>query len=712
MEPMNTLSKGTLIALGLFAVGVVTTVVLDLSGRDLEWTKLFYLAGGADGGWIYGRQQPWATLYDYGNIPTIILAVVAFPVYAISKLRRRETIESRACLVVVLTVILGPGLIVNAILKPHWGRPRPCEIRAFGGSSDYCRVWEPTLSTEGHSFTCGHCSMAFALSSGIAFYPVSPLFGVATLVGGVEYGVFMSLARIAQGGHFPSDALWSAIIVFMLIAVLYYRVFRVPDLCAGSRPVSDDHRREMMSPEIVLIVPISRSHYIVPPLGLGYLATALRRAGFEDVAILDCVKENYDASGLRQALVGMKPRVVGFQVFSSDYESVRQGIELAKGVLPEAVVIVGGPHISATAGQVLDDIPAVDYAFVGEAELGLPLLMRRLLRSDSIPLDEVPGLVWRENGSSRVNQRALVQDLDSLGFPAWDLMPPNTYPDAPQGAFYQQFPIAPMASTRGCPYSCTFCGSPVNMGNRLRFRSLTHVFEEMDLLRTKYGVREFHFVDDMFNASKSRVIEFCNTLRDKNWQISYTFPNGLRLNTIDGEMLIAMKSSGAYAFTVGIESGSPRILKAMNKQLTVDMIREKLNLISKTGLEPSGFFLIGFPGETREDMQMTLKFAKSLPIKRAHFSNFLPLPGTEATRLLMESGELQSIDWTKLAYSSVPYAPKGITKEELKAFQRRAFLEFHLRPKVLLKLLTEIRSVRHLGSILRRARDYLFNPVK
>jgi anaerobic magnesium-protoporphyrin IX monomethyl ester cyclase len=338
--------------------------------------------------------------------------------------------------------------------------------------------------------------------------------------------------------------------------------------------------------------------------------------------------------------------------------------------------------------------------------------MRHLLGTDSSPLDGIPGLLWRENGSSRANQRASVEDLDSLGFPAWDLMPPNTYPDAPQGAFYKQFPIAPMASTRGCPYSCTFCGSPVNMGNRLRFRSLPHVFAEMELLRTKYGVREFHFVDDMFNASKSRVIEFCKTLQDKNWQISYTFPNGLRLNTIDEEMLIAMKNSGAYAFTVGIESGSPRILKAMKKKLDVDMIREKLNLISSIGLEPSGFFLIGFPGETKEDMQMTLKFAKSLPIKRAHFSNFLPLPGTEATRLLMESGELQTIDWTQLAYSSVPYSPTGITKEELKAFQRRAFLEFHLRPKILLKLLTEIRSVRHFGSIIKRARDYLFNPAK
>ena len=120
------------------------------------------------------------------------------------------------------------------------------------------------------------------------------------------------------------------------------------------------------------------------------------------------------------------------------------------------------------------------------------------------------------------------------------------------------------------------------------------------------------------------------------------------------------------------------------------------------------FFLIGFPGETKEDMEKTLQFAKSLPLKRAHFSNFLPLPGTSATQGLLDSGEIESPNWEDLAYSSTPYSPKGITKDELKSFQRRAFLEFHLRPKILFKMLCEIKSFYHFKSILVRARDYLF----
>ncbi|MGA8830362.1 MAG: B12-binding domain-containing radical SAM protein [Desulfomonilaceae bacterium] len=461
--------------------------------------------------------------------------------------------------------------------------------------------------------------------------------------------------------------------------------------------------------DFLLVVPIGKSHYIVPPVGLGYLATALRGAGFKSVTILDSIKENLDDSKFADRIRSLAPRIVGFQAFSSDFSSVKKSSQLVKEIFPDSVVVVGGPHVSARGVESLEDFPDADYGFQGEAEIGLPLFARRVLKSEEIPFEKIPGLIYRDESEIRATDRVFVEDLDSLGFPAWDLMPPSSYPDAPQGAFYEKFPIAPIASSRGCPYTCAFCGSPVNMGNRLRFRSLQSVLSEMELLYVKYGVREFHFIDDMFNASKKRVVEFCQKLAEKNWHISYTFPNGLRLNTLDKESLTWMKKTGAYAFTVGIESGSQRILDAMNKKLTLELIRAKVNLIAEVGIEPSGFFLIGFPGETKMDMEKTLAFAKSLPLKRAHFSNFLPLPGTGATARLIESGEISELNWEDLAYSRTPYSPQGITKNELKAFQRRAFLEFHLRPKILFKMLSEIKSFHHLKSILVRANDYLFS---
>jgi radical SAM superfamily enzyme YgiQ (UPF0313 family) len=348
--------------------------------------------------------------------------------------------------------------------------------------------------------------------------------------------------------------------------------------------------------------------------------------------------------------------------------------------------------VSAVGDLALREIPGADFGFVGEGEIGLPLLMKRLLRGESVSFPEVPGLIYRQGDGIHMNPRALVIDLDDLGLPAWDLMVPGEYPDSPQGGFYKNFPIAPISTSRGCPYSCTFCGSAVNMGKKLRFRSISMVLGEMQVLYNEYGVREFHIIDDMFNFSKQRVIDFCKGIREQRLDISYTFPNGLRLNHLDLETLRMMKDTGAYSFNVGIESGSQRIL----------------DLIVEAGLEPCGFFIIGFPGETIEDIKATIKFAKGLKLKRAHFSNFLPLPGTEATRQLIEDKEIEKPVWEDLFYAKVPYAPKGISKRKLKSLQRRAYLSFHFRPSILLRMLLEIKSMNHLKLTLRRIWDYLF----
>lgn len=458
---------------------------------------------------------------------------------------------------------------------------------------------------------------------------------------------------------------------------------------------------------VFLVVPISQTHYIVPPIGLGYLASALRSDGHSNVVILDCLKERMSYQELRQFFKKWQPKIVGFQVFSYDFNSVVKSIRILKEECPESKVLIGGPHVSATAADSLREIEGADFGFVGEAEIGLPLLVRRIL-GEEIDFKKIPGLVWRENNIIYQNPKAIIKDLDSLKFPAWDLISPASYPDTPQGAFYMNFPIAPISTTRGCPYACSFCGSGVNMGHKLRFRKINNVLDEMEMLYRDFTVKEFHIIDDLFNFNKERVLQFCQGIKDRKLKISYTFPNGLRLNQIDKEMLREMKATGLYAFTVGIESGSQRILDLMNKNLSLEIIEEKINLIKSVGLEPNGFFIIGYPGETIEDIKATVRFAKKLKLKRAHFSNFLPLPGTEATKALIDSGELKNVQWDTLFYSKVPYAPKGITKKQLKNLQRMAFLEFYLRPDILYKMILDIKSLNHLKSILKRAFDYLF----
>ncbi len=153
--------------------------------------------------------------------------------------------------------------------------------------------------------------------------------------------------------------------------------------------------------DFLLVVPIGKSHYIVPPVGLGYLATALRGAGFKSVTILDSIKENLDDSKFADRIRSLAPRIVGFQAFSSDFSSVKKSSQLVKEIFPDSVVVVGGPHVSARGVESLEDFPDADYGFQGEAEIGLPLFARRVLKSEEIPFEKIPGLIYRDESEIR-----------------------------------------------------------------------------------------------------------------------------------------------------------------------------------------------------------------------------------------------------------------------------------------------------------------------
>jgi len=227
-------TRGSIIILGLLIVGVAGTAILGATGWDLSWVSGFYSAGGARGGWTHGREEPWGFLYDYGEIPPFILAAAALALYMAAKSGKARREYSRTCLVVILSVILGPGILVNGILKPCWGRPRPAEIAAFGGTQEYRPVWRPSGPGGGKSFPCGHCSMGFSMASGAAFYSFHPVLSICALAGGIAYGLLLGLTRIIQGGHFPTDVLWAGVLVLGVIAVLYYFVFRVPEQTGSS----------------------------------------------------------------------------------------------------------------------------------------------------------------------------------------------------------------------------------------------------------------------------------------------------------------------------------------------------------------------------------------------------------------------------------------------------------------------------------------------
>ncbi len=452
--------------------------------------------------------------------------------------------------------------------------------------------------------------------------------------------------------------------------------------------------------KVLLVKPYNLSDHIQPSIGLGYLANSLRNSGYE-VNILDCIKDGITIDKLTNILKERQPDVLGLQCYTFDLPYIRQALRMAKEVNSSIITIVGGPHPSACSEDMMRKEPDLDYLFVGEAEIGLPGLLNAINKPHP-DLSLIPGLVYHSGGSIKSNPRIVTEDLDSLGLPAWDLIHPESYPESQHGAFFKQFPIAPIMVTRGCPYPCTFCAGSIVSGKKVRRRSIESVLSEIKMLNKDFGIKEFHIVDDNFTMDRNYAKEFLRRLKALNLGMTWAVPNGVRMDTLDEELLRLMKETGLYMVSLGIESGSDEVLTSMRKGITVSKIRECVNMIDKAGIDMAGFFILGFPGETVETIKKTIDFASELPLKRANFFTYLPFPGTESYEKLLANGELKDVNWEKFYFTNAAYVPRGISRNELKSLHRLAFAKFYLRLHIMFYQMKSIQSLKHFGFLTKR----------
>jgi radical SAM superfamily enzyme YgiQ (UPF0313 family) len=443
---------------------------------------------------------------------------------------------------------------------------------------------------------------------------------------------------------------------------------------------------------VLLIKPSNLSDHIQPSLGLGYLAAQIRHE--HEVKIVDCIKEHLPGPQLLPVLESFRPDVVGSQCYSMDLERLKPVMETIKGFNPSITTIVGGAHATAAPEHTIKYFgrELLDFVFVGEGEIGFPIFLRELMKGADAEFHKAPGLGWFQDGELRLNARGEEKDLDKLGMPAWDLIMPESYPFSPHGVVCKNFPIAPIMATRGCPYMCTFCSSA---NTKLRKRSIPLVLEEIKMLQQRHGIREFHMVDDNFTLELDYAKDFMRALLAEGIKASWATPNGIRLERLDKPLLELMRQAGFYSLSVGIESGSDRIRIKMKKGSTIAKIWKDLRMVAEVGgIDMTGFFILGFPGETREDIEKTIEFAKELPLQRATFHSFIPLPGTEVWHQMEASGELERVDWERYFFFSGAYVPQGLTREELISLRRKAFASFYLRPRIIRQNLKFLRRPR------------------
>lgn len=448
--------------------------------------------------------------------------------------------------------------------------------------------------------------------------------------------------------------------------------------------------------KILLVRPNIRVDSIVVPIGLAYIAKQL--IDEHEVFILDCLKDNISYKNFLDFVRRVKPDVVGIQVFHTDKEKAFLYLKGIKEFKKDIITVIGGPYSSCEEPQNIFKFfgEYLDYAFCGESEVGFKKLLRKI-SIDDLKYEEIEGLIYKEKGKIKKNEPIFLENLDVLNPPLWELIQPQKYPLSPQGRYFRKYPICSINISRGCPFKCSFCAGYKITGNKVRYRSISNVLEEIKLLYEKYGIKEFHIIDDNFTFDKNYVISLCEELIKLNLKLNFACPNGVRLDTLDRDELLLMKHAGFYILHVGIESGSNRILKYMHKNLTTEKIKNRLYLIKNLKFDICGYFIFGYPKEKFFERLKNIFFAMSLPLVGVMFMNFMPIPSTEAYKEFSQ----KNIKFYKKTFYAT-FVNNFFGSFILKLTQILGMFLFYIRPHILIKNLLYIKTFENFLYVFKR----------
>jgi anaerobic magnesium-protoporphyrin IX monomethyl ester cyclase len=427
-----------------------------------------------------------------------------------------------------------------------------------------------------------------------------------------------------------------------------------------------------------------------PPLGLGYLAGILRAHG-HNVSILDCaiMKESYSKILFR--VKAMNPDVVGITALSSYYGEMRILAKMLRKL--QIPVILGGIHVSTLPEYSLREIRA-DFVVIGEGELTTLELIDKWQERKT--RNQIKGIAYLEDGQFKLNSpRELIQNLDELPFPAWDLINPSKYPPIPHGYTLKRYPAAPILTTRGCPYSCSYCASTQFWRRTFRRRSAQNIGDEIEYLVNKFKIREIHIWDDNFTLIRKHVVEFCREILKRKLDLTFVCANGVRIDSLNKELLTLMRRTGFYSLVFAIESGSQTILNRANKKIDLKVVPPMVKVAKKLGFHLPAFFMFGFPGETYRTARETIQFAKSLPLDRIAFFLVRPLPGSKLFNDLIQANDFQKIDPNSYYFFSSNNQIELTDGKRKITLVRDAVREFNLRPiQIFRGILTNIKTFR------------------
>lgn len=450
---------------------------------------------------------------------------------------------------------------------------------------------------------------------------------------------------------------------------------------------------------------ISRLANIMPPLGLASIAAYLEQRGIS-AHLVDCYAHPDSDRIIRDLLRSERPATIGFSCTTSSFLDGVRLAAVARQELPGILTVFGGAHVSALKEKVLHNFPLVDTVVVGEGEETLHELI--LSGGDAA---SVPGLIYREaDGNvsfSGYRPNGLV--LDDLPFPAYEKL--AGYPEAYQLPIFN-YPVAPntsCVSSRGCPYTCSYCDRSV-FRRSFRYNSAEYLYEHLRYLRGRFGIRHVNFYDDQFTFNRGRVEKFCNMMTDR--PLGMTFNCAVRAEHIDSDLLRRMKTAGCWMASLGIETGDPELLAQHRQNADLEMLASKVRAIKRAGIRTKGLLMMGLPGETEASIRRSMEYVFSLPLDDFNLAKFTPFPGSPLYERIHELGVFEE-DWEKMDCMHFQFVPHGMDPEQLEKLFTEFYKRHYMRPHVLLGYLAMLwrspdswrRFALNLGDFLRFARE-------
>ncbi len=424
-----------------------------------------------------------------------------------------------------------------------------------------------------------------------------------------------------------------------------------------------------------------------PPLGLCYLAAMTKKESY-NTKIVDAEALKLGYIKTAKKVLKLNPKYVALTATTVSIFNAANVAAILKRNNPKIKILIGGAHITAVPEKTMQKFKEFDIGIIAEGEYTIVNLLNALEnkrnKKSKNKLDKVRGIIFRKNKKLKKTKPAeFIKNLDELPYPAWELLPKLTKYYRPALFSFQRLPSTTLVTSRGCPGKCTFCDRAV-FGNVFRMHSADYVMGMIKHLMKNYGIRDILFQDDTFTLHRRRLIEICN--RITNEKLDLTWSCNSRINTVDYKLLKLMKKVGCYSIAYGIESGSPKIIKILKKNIDLKKAKKVIDETERAGIRTRGYFMVGNPGDTDKTIKESIEYSKKLNLSYIHVQALTPFPGCEIHNNWKNYGYLED-NWKKMNERNIVFVPYGLNKKKLNQYMKEFYWGFYFRPKVILKQL-------------------------